>query len=187
MKIKKSVIFLSIVTALYFSIEFFGIISFFSWQMFVVTLLMLGLPIYGIIKIVYSIIIIFKHKKIRHALAVFSIGLWAIAIIPSGNWVNDMGLYFKLKANEQKLIPVCENILKTKEPNKYFWDDTFNLWPKFIGITRRSITHNNGIVYINIEGSPDNAAGFAFNPENKHMEIGKHIFGPWYSFYVSYD
>jgi len=187
MKIKKSIIFLSIITFLYFGVQFFGMISFFSLQMFMFAPFILILPIYGIVKIIYSIITVFKYKRLRHALVIFSIGLWSIAIIPVGIMLNDAGLHIKLKTNEKKLTSACEKILKTRESNKYFWDDTFNLWPKFIGPTRKGITHNNGIVYINIQGSPDSAKGFAFNPEDKPIEDGKHIFGHWYSFHKLYD
>lgn len=186
-KMKKVIISLCIITTIYFLIEFFGIISFFSPQMFFIGTVNFILLIWGIIKIISSIVNAFKKKNIKQSIIGIGLGVWAISIIFAGGIVHDYGLYVKLKLNEKNLIEACEHILKNSEPNKYLWNESFDLWTPLIGPTRKSIFHNNGVVYVDIEGSPNNAGGFAYNPQNKPIKNGKHIFGPWYDFYESYD
>ena len=66
------------------------------------------------------------------------------------------------------------------------------MWKSLKNTGRKSIYHCDGIVYINVQGSPDNEGGFAYNPthkkpdKRKDMIYFKPMFGVWYKYNFSY-
>jgi hypothetical protein len=126
--------------------------------------------------------LISEEKKLKYFLIGVAIIASLFITIIIGGIVHDAGTYLKLKSNHKRLASLCKNVLKDRKANRYFWDERFNLWPPFIGPTRKVIIHNRGIVYISFEGSPGRDKGIAYNPEKKSVKDVKHLFGPWYKF-----
>jgi hypothetical protein len=98
--------------------------------------------------------------------------------------LHEQSITMKFKMNNQKLIQTCEAALREKKEKEFFWDNNFNLWLPFIGPTRSAAMHQNGVLCIDFEGSPDNESGVCYDPKAKlKLEKNyKHMFGPWYRF-----
>jgi len=188
---KKIFLFLFIFSIIFFSFSFFDIITFFSPAMFIFTIVGLGTFIYGIILIVTSIVKIIKNRDKRDILRLL-LGVWAVSIMSISGTVSAYGLIYKIESHEAMLITECEKILKSTPPDINIWNNKFDLWASLKHTGRKSISHYNGIVYINIQGSPDNEGGFAYNPKHKKydtrkkMEYFKPMFGGWYRYDFSY-
>ena len=188
---KKIFLFLSLFSILSFSFSFFDIITFFTPAMFFFGIGGIVVFIYGLVLIVTSFVKIVKNRDKKDIFRVL-LGIWAVNIMSISGSISEYGLIYKIESHEAILIQECEKILKSTPPDTNIWNKKFDLWASLKHTGRKSISHYNGIVYINIQGSPDNEGGFAYNPNHKKydtrkkMEYFKPIFGSWYRYDFSY-
>ncbi|MCA9405198.1 MAG: hypothetical protein KC684_01560 [Candidatus Omnitrophica bacterium] len=185
--LKKPAIFLGLVTIIFFIVEFFGVIGFFSIAMWLIVPLVMFTVLYIFLVGCRFAISSLRSKSFKGVVIGLTFAMLGIFVFRMGHNVHLAGLTWKFRINNTRLTEQCEKILTTKEPNTHFWDNSFNLWPPLIGPTRKAIFHLDGVVYISFEGGPGDNVGVCYNPEGKTIKgVMKHLFGPWYWFYSKY-
>jgi len=160
-------IILGVVTLVYFTVEYFGIIAFFSFAMWLLIPLVLITKIYVFVSGVRFAFRSLRNKKFISFLMGLLFAISGFIIFRFGYDVHLVGLTRKFKLNDARLTEACQKILIKTKPNEYFWDDNFNLWPAIIGPTRKAIFHFDEVVYISFEGGPGIDAGVCYNPHRR--------------------
>lgn len=111
-----------------------------------------------------------------------------------GSYITDAGINRKVYKYNEQLTEMCKRIIN-ENPERFFISlndyDEFNIWAFGARPTRNYGYHEDGIVYLDFNGSPDNGSGIIYNPKEKPIRFNKnnyyHMFGPWYRFKVDYD
>ena len=110
------------------------------------------------------------------------VGAAPIAILFMSGYLHLVGLKILIKHNEPSFDKTAALFIATKIEGELGWDEGFDIWPfNYIGPTRKAAWHKNGVLFLDVEGSPDVSEGMCYNP-NKVNEKGcaTSIVGDWY-------
>ena len=194
--IEKPFIGLALFCAYFFYVNYFGVVAFFSLNMFLIPLMVLVFAIWGLI-VSFSLR---NLESVDAKIVKFFSGL-TIAAIPFllftfgiGNIINEAGISRKVRKYDKQLVNMCERI-EVEKPERMHFSlreyGEFNIWAFGARPTREYGYHKNGVVYLDFNGSPDDGSGIIYNPERRKIDFHEsnfyHMFGPWYRFKVSYD
>lgn len=177
-----------------FYVNYFGVVSFFSINMFLLPLLVVILFVWGLAVAVSIRSVAGINARIAKILLGLAIAFLPMLVFELSRDINEFGIQRKFRKYEKQLIQGCELVLKDDferiavQRRKY---KQFDIWSPGARPTRQFVYHENGIVYIDFNGSPDDGSGVIYNPRNNKIKFHKqnyyHMWGPWYRFNVYYD
>jgi len=192
--VRKALITMVVYTIYYFYVNYFGIVAFFSLNIFVVLLMTMVFLIWGVMVSLSLKLIDGIDAKMTRFLAGLIIAAFPLILFHFRFDINEAGIYRKVRKYDKQLTQMCGIMLKEIPENidipltRY---RQFQIWSPGARPTRQYGYHINGVVYLDFNGSPDDASGLIYNPSGGKIVFHKsnyyHMFGPWYRFNVSHE
>ena len=166
---------------IYALIAFFGVNGLFNPVIILSLLFLVSCLCVLLVQLLIAFAAILRHRPHQNIYALILIIIFLVSCVFFQKEIHAYGLKYLIASNVEKLNKAASNILLTSKEDQLQWRDEFDLWPEFIGPTRKVSWHNSGVVYIDFEGAPGSIVGLCYNPKHTFLPACvKSMGGDWF-------